>query len=36
MNYYPNYNPNVMNYYTDEMLKDMLRFYNETKMKQDI
>lgn len=22
---------NVMNYYTDEMLKDMLRFYNETK-----
>ena len=27
---------NVMSYYTDEMLQDMLRFYNETKMKQDI
>ena len=27
---------NVMDYYTDEMLRDMFRFYNETKMKQDI
>ncbi len=27
---------NVMDYYTDEMLLDMFRFYKETKMKQDI